>query len=256
MSFRFIPLGVGDAFSASNYTFCIAICADDRWWLVDCPHPIRKIVVEGGKRAGVDLDVMQLEGVLQTHLHADHCSGLEGLAYLAWFLRGAPLPIAAHPEVVRDLWDGSLRAGMEMLMTIPGYPEALGAEPVFTQNNFEKFFAHQPLSLEDKVEVGPFVVECKRTVHHIFTTAFRITAHGKTLGISADTCFDPELIEWLMESDVVVHETGHGVHTPLDRLTALPKAQRDKMRLIHFPDDYDVAGANIEALVEGRLYEV
>jgi ribonuclease BN (tRNA processing enzyme) len=256
MSFTFVPLGVGDAFSARHYTFCIALEAEGRWWLVDCPHPLRKIVREGMSKAGLDLDVLDFEGVLQTHLHGDHSSGLEGLGYLHWFLKGSPAPIAATDAVIAPLWEQSLKASMGVLMKIPGYPDELGAEPVFTENSFEKFFQHVRLDDEGPTEVGPFTVEVRRTIHHIPTTAMRVSAGGRTLGLSADTAFDPELIAWLDEADLIIHETGHGVHTPLDRLTALPEETRAKMRLIHYPDDYDLDAANIESLVEGRRYPV
>ena len=75
----FIPLGIGDAFSALHYGACLAIEHEGRWLLVDCPHPIRKMMREGGIAAGLpELDVGNFEGLVLTHLHADHASGLEG----------------------------------------------------------------------------------------------------------------------------------------------------------------------------------
>ena len=49
---RLIPLGVGDAFSALNYTTCLALGVDDDWLLIDCPHPIRKMLREAIDRGG------------------------------------------------------------------------------------------------------------------------------------------------------------------------------------------------------------
>jgi hypothetical protein len=46
------------------------------------------------------------------------------------------------------------------------------------------------------------------------------------------------------------------VHTPYARLAALPAALRAKMRLIHYPDEFDVETSAIEPLRQGRLYEV
>ncbi|HEY8427763.1 MAG TPA: hypothetical protein VIL20_05285, partial [Sandaracinaceae bacterium] len=92
--------------------------------------------------------------------------------------------------------------------------------------------------------------------HHIPTTAFRIRAGGRTLGYSADTAFDPSLIAWLAEADLVVHETNYGIHTPYASLATLPAELRAKMRLIHYPDDFDLAASRIEPLVQGRRYAV
>src|SRR5512140_3729874 len=81
MGLAFVPLGVGDAFSALRYSSCVAVEAEGRWLLVDCPHPIRKILREGSARAGVALDVGSFEAVVVTHVHADHASGLEVLGF-------------------------------------------------------------------------------------------------------------------------------------------------------------------------------
>ncbi|HLM42348.1 MAG TPA: ribonuclease Z, partial [Myxococcaceae bacterium] len=109
---------------------------------------------------------------------------------------------------------------------------------------------------ESAVHFGPFSIECRRTYHHLPTTALRIRAAGRSLGYSADTAFDEDLIQWLAEADLVVHETNYGVHTPYEKLAALPAELRAKMRLIHYPDDFDLGASNIEPLVQGRRYTV
>ena len=56
------------------------------------------------------------------------------------------------------------------------------------------------------MKCGPFLVECRRTIHSVPTFAFRITAGDRVLGYSADTAYDPTLIEWLADADLIVHE--------------------------------------------------
>lgn len=248
MSLSFIPLGVGDAFSALRYSSCLAVQAEGQVLLVDCPHPIRKMMREASQASGVELDADKVSGVVLTHLHADHSSGLEGLGYFSFFLLQRKLPVLTHPEVARRLWEGHLAAGMEAL--IPH----LGGQP--EPREWSDYFTHVPLSTEQAVQFGPFTVECRFTYHHVPTTALRIRAAGRTLGYSADTAFDESLIAWLAEADLVVHETNYGVHTPYARLAALPAELRSRMRLIHYPDDFLLEASNIEPLVQGRLYSV
>lgn len=245
---RVLTLGVGDAFSALRYSSCVAVESGGAWLLVDCPHPIRKILRESSGAAGLGLDVGDLVGVALTHLHADHSSGLEGIGYFSRFLLGRRMTLAAHPDVVAHLWSGHLAAGMTHLLPAVGAPTV--------ELGLADYFDVRPLSLDSAVEVGPFRIECRMTIHHIPTTAFRISAGGRCLGYSADTAFDPGLIEWLGAGDLVFHETNHGVHTPYEKLAALPAATRAKMRLIHYPDEFAVADSAIEPLVEGRIYEV
>jgi ribonuclease BN (tRNA processing enzyme) len=240
-----LVLGVGDAFSAVHYSSCFALRAADQWLLVDCPHPIRKMLREAAGRSGVELDLDAIEAVALTHLHADHASGLEGLAFFSRFALGRRARLALHPAVASRLWEGHLAAGMERLR------DERGEE---VRHRLEDFFELTPLDESSSAAVGPFAIECRFTRHHVPTTALRITAGGRRIAFSADTEFDPELLAWLGEADLVVHEAGFGTHAAPHRLAALPADLRARMRLAHFPDGLDLAEVGIEPLREGGLY--
>ncbi len=248
MSFTFVPLGVGDAFSARWYSSCLLLEHEGRRVLLDCPHPIRKMLREATEPLGARIDLDAIEGVALTHLHADHVSGLEGYAYYSFFLLHRRASVLAHPSVSERLWDACLAAGMDHL----GEPGTPGARRATLEDYFEL------VSVEEgaPARFGPFEIECRRTRHHVPTTAFRIRAGGRTLGYSADTAFDPSLVEWLSEADLFVHETNYGIHTPYASLAALPAELRARMRLIHYPDDFDLAASAIEPLEPGRRYTV
>jgi ribonuclease BN (tRNA processing enzyme) len=245
---RFVPLGVGDAFTALHFSFCLAVEHEGAWLLVDCPHPIRRMMRDASLASGLALDAGDVSAVVLTHLHADHVSGLEGLAYFSYFVTKRKLELLIHPAVQRRLWEGHLAAGMECLLP------HVGADHV--EKRFEDYFAVTSLDETRAVTHGPFTIECRRTIHHIPTTALRITAGGRTLGVSADTAFDETLIEWLSKADLVVHETNLGVHTPYEKLAALPVELRAKMRLVHYTDFFDLEASVIEPLREGRVYSV
>ena len=248
MGLGFIPLGVGDAFSALHYSSCLAVEAEGRWLLVDCPHPIRKMLRDASVASGFVLDVDSFDGIVVTHVHADHASGLEGVGFFSHFVLRKRARLLAHPLVAQGLWEGRLAGGMSEV-----------AEPstwASRRKVFSDYFDLELLDPDRAVRVGPFEIECRRTRHVVPTTALRIRAGGRSLGISADTTFDPRLIAWLAEADLFIHETGPSIHTPYDALAALPEELRARMRLIHYPDAFDVRGSAIEALVQGRRYEV
>ncbi len=248
MAFRIVPLGVGDAFSALRYSTCLALEAEGQVVLVDCPHPIQKMMREASIASGVPLDPSRVSAVILTHLHADHCSGIEGLGYWVYFHLRRKLPLYLHPEVLAELWHGHLAAGMTHLMPSPG------AKTV--EMKLEDYFEIHLLREDAPVTCGPFSIESRKTIHHVPTTALRVRAAGRSLGHSADTAFDEDLIAWLAEADLVVHETNYGIHTPYEKLAALPEEVQRKMRLVHYPDDFDLASSVIEPLREGRVYEV
>ncbi len=243
MSLSMTALGVGDAFTARYHSTCAAIHAEGVNLLIDCPHPIRRVLAD----ADAGLDVGDLSGVVITHPHADHVSGLEGLLFFAHFVLGRRMPVIAHPEVLQALWSGHLPAGMHQLLGADGTVRALCFEDVA-----------EPIALSEHAPLvhGPFQIEARRTIHHIPTFALRIAAGGRTLGWSADTSFDETLIGWLAHADRFVHETNLGVHTPYERLAALPEPLRRRMWLNHYTDDFDVEASVIEPLRQGRRYEV
>jgi ribonuclease BN (tRNA processing enzyme) len=249
---RLVPLGVGEAFTATHYTSCIALGAGDAWILIDCPHPVRKMLREGALAAGLTLDLGQILGVALTHLHADHCSGLEDFGFYSHFALQRRATVLAHPSVLERIWNNLLAAGMGELWLDPEGP------PVLRQ--LDDYFEVIPLDTTQAVPFGPFSVECRRTLHPVPTTAFRISACGRTVGFSADTAFDPALIAWLEPCDLVVHEVttlpASLVHTPYADLAALPASMRARMRLIHYPDSFDLESSAIEPLREGRIYAV
>ncbi|HJK89798.1 MAG TPA: MBL fold metallo-hydrolase [Polyangiaceae bacterium LLY-WYZ-15_(1-7)] len=246
MSLTVLPLGTGDAFSAHRYGACLAVQAEGRWLLIDCPHPIRKMLHEGAAAAGLPgLDVGDFEGLALTHLHADHASGLEGWGFFHHFALKRRAVVLTHPLVARELWT-TLRPSMGVLLR--------GPERTPTEYREEDYFDVRPFV--DTIELGPFTVRARTTWHHIPTIALRVEAGGKVLGYSADTAFDPALLEWLADADLVVHETNlGGAHTPYAELAALPAELRAKMRLIAYPDAFDPGDWAITPLVEGEPIE-
>lgn len=241
---KLYPLGVGDAFARRYFSTSLALQAEGRWLLIDCPHPIRRMMHD----AATALDVGDIDAVVLTHLHGDHVSGLEGLAFYNLFKKKRRTVLLCHPDVRADLWEGHLAVAMRDLMMPDGTP----VPPL----SFEDYFDWRPITPETMVQMGPFAVECRLVQHHIPTTAVRITAGGHSMAYSADTRFDPGLIEWLAEAELVVHETNVAPHTPYADLMTLPAELRARMRLVQYADEFDVEGSAIEPLREGRVYAV
>jgi ribonuclease BN (tRNA processing enzyme) len=246
--FRLLALGVGDAFSARYYSSCLALEAEGAWLLIDCPHPIRKILREGSAALAEPLDVDHLAGVVLTHLHADHCSGLEGLGFFGYYVLQRRIPLLLHPVVQEKLWDGHLAAAMA------GKTELRGGE--VRSRRLDDFFDLVPLRFDGPIQFGPFAIECRLTLHSLPTTALRLRAAGRSLGYSADTAFDPTLIDWLAQADLLIHETNHGIHTPYEKLAELPAEIRKRMRLIHYPDDFNLSGSVITPLRQGECVTI
>ncbi|MBK07462.1 MAG: MBL fold hydrolase [Deltaproteobacteria bacterium] len=247
--FSVVPLGVGDAFSTRYYSSCLLLEAKGTKMLIDCPHPIRKIFKESTASLEEPVDVGDIDTVLLTHLHADHCSGVEGFAFFSFFVLKKKVHLVGAPVAVQDLWNKHLAAGMENVRIID---KEAKEGVVVTQRSFDDFFDFDPLSMTEPTKVGPFTIACRETIHHIPTTALKIWVDDKCLGYSADTAFDPGLIEWLEEADMIIHETNLGTHTPYEELMSLPEHIKEKMHLIHYPDFFEQEERELRLLVEGE----
>ncbi len=246
MSFSVLVLGVGDAFSARYYSSSLLLSAEGRHLLLDCPHPIRRMLKEAEPR----LDIGDIDALYLSHLHADHLSGLESMAFYSHFLLKRPLRLLAHPEVAGPLWPQHFQVSMSTLLD----PQT-GAQ---RRLSFEDYFECQLLREQNSHQEGPFSIEIRRTQHHIPTFAIKLKAAGRCFAYSCDTSFDPELIRWLSEGDLIFHECNYGAHTPYERLAELPETLRARMRLIHYPDDLEISRGDlrIRPAIERQRYDL
>ncbi len=188
----------------------------------------------------------QIQAVVLTHLHADHASGLEGIGFYSRFVLGKRMPLITPPAVSAELWPRNLAASMEWSL------QRVGEPPV--QRTLDDFFELTTIHPGEPLSLGPFVIDCRRTIHNIPTFALRVQAVGRTLGYSADTAFDPTLVAWLADANLIVHEASGGfMHTPYEDLAALPEPLRRKMRLTHYPDSFSPDASTIEVLRQGQF---
>jgi ribonuclease BN (tRNA processing enzyme) len=243
---RVLILGVGDAFSRRGFGSSALLEASDGYALVDCPDPIHRILHEATAQAGWSVDASRIHDVLLTHLHGDHCNGLEAFGFARAIARmrnpelELPRVFTNRPAAER-LWE-RLAPAME-LQTWLGRPARL-----------EDYFELHPLDPELEVKVSGLRIRCRMTEHPVPTCAFLIGDGTWTLGWSGDTPFDRGLIDWLSEADLIVHESCEGpVHTPIDSLNDLPRELRSRIRLIHLADDFDASASDIRPLRAGEV---
>lgn len=239
-----VVLGVGDTFSELHHSTALLLeCAGYRL-AVDCPDQYRGVLKAAAEKSGRALSLSDIDHVLITHVHGDHMNGLEGVAFFKHFVDRKRLQLITAPELRDQIWEQRLKASMGVLWN--------GAE--HRELSFDDYFEHVPLSWAGPIEIGPFRIRARRTVHHVPTSALFIEAAGRSLGYSADTAFDPELIAFLEPADLIIHETNLGpAHTPYAALAALPAALRQKMRLIHYSDTFDLTSSLITPLREGEV---
>jgi ribonuclease BN (tRNA processing enzyme) len=250
MSFEILMNGVGNAFSRVHWGTSFVVRDGSFCLAVDCPDSyLRALAANDFDHEGDSLGVDDIDGIFITHLHGDHVNGLEMTLAYRRNVVGDPMAVYATPPVANDLWDRRLAVALERSWDGENY-EALAPDD---------YYELYKLPWDEEAEVGPFTLTPRQTLHHIPTAAVRIGDGDATLGYSCDTAFDESLIDWLADSELVVHETSPGpAHTNLAELRKLPEALREKMLVVHLPDD--VLGleseVDLEFAEEGQVYEV
>jgi ribonuclease BN (tRNA processing enzyme) len=218
-----------------------AISIDDVPYLVDCGYGSSRQLIS----AGVSLN--RLRYIFISHHHSDHNLEFGPLIYNAW-ITGRPSHIDAYgppglTKMARDFFD-YLKFDIDTRIPDEGRPDP---RKLVTTHEFSK----PGLVLEnDAVRVST----C-RVRHPPITQsyAYRFDAKDRSVVISGDTAYAPELAEFAKGADVLVHEVMYlpAVEALLERL---PNAQRLREHLIAahtLPEDVGkiAAQAGVKTLV-------
>lgn len=231
MSFDVLVNGAGDAFSRRDYGTNFLLRHDEFVLGIDCPDGYRSALAEHAfEHDGEPLEAEDLDALVVTHLHGDHVNGLEMLLAYYRHVLGDRLDLFVAPEVAEDLWERRLGVALGQVWNGES----------FDSLSPEDYYCLHEIPWEEPMSVGPFEIETRKTIHHLPATAMRVTDGEAALGYSADTRFDRELVDWLAEGEMVLHETGHGPgHTALEELAELPEHVLADLRVVHVPESID-----------------
>lgn len=185
------------------------------------------------------LPFRELDAVVISHRHIDHCVDLIGCFYALRFdpsFEGRRLPLHAAPEV-HDALTGLLSTDSAM--------------------SFGEVFDHRQVDHGDRVQVGPLALSFIRNIHPPPTVATRIEVAGRTLVYSADTAGGDDLIEHARGADLFLCEATWagdaadwppGIHlTARDAGTVATRAEVGRLVLTHIAGGTDRAQVLREA---------
>jgi ribonuclease BN (tRNA processing enzyme) len=201
------------------------------------------------------VDPAMVDGVVLSHLHADHCLDLCGFYVLRKYH-----PTGIQPQI--PVW------GPEGTAVRMAKAYDLDEDPGMSAE-FD-FRAH----VAGDLHFGPFTIRTHRVVHPVTAYAVRVTAGGRTLAYSGDSGECTGLVEAAHNADLFLCEASfvEGEENPPDlHLTgrqaaaAATKAGARRLLLTHIPPWHDPQVVLSEAssydgpaelAVCGRTYEV
>lgn len=229
---------VGEA-GRSNPSTLILI--NDVPYVVDCGYGTSRRLIE----AGIGLD--RLRYVFITHHHSDHNLEFGALFYSAW-ITGRPIHVDAYGPIglrkmAQDFFNYQ-KFDIDTRIVDEGRPDPRRLIAVHE-------FARPGRIMRN----GDVKVTSCRVRHPPITQAYayRFDASDRSVVISGDTAYAPELAEFAKGADVLVHEVMYlpGVEKLVSRLPNAKRLREHLMAAHTLPEDVGriAAQAGVETLV-------
>jgi len=132
-------------------------------------------------------DVGEIDAVLLSHLHLDHCADLGGYYVMRKYHPSGPMP--AIPVI-------GPRGVAQRITTMYGdaSPESMGAVFDFGEHS------------SDPLRLGPFTITVSQVRHPVLAYATRVEAGGRSLVYSGDTGPTEALVEIARGADLALFE--------------------------------------------------
>lgn len=233
MKIKFLGTGGGLCSTKVNYHSNAIIEHNGKKLLIDCGSNCPSALEEAG------IDINDIDAIYISHLHADHCGGMEFVGFKRYFSKfpfGSNKPkLFGNVRVIKDLWSKTLRGGMETVQN--------------KKNTLKSYFDVNSISPNGKFTWEDITFNLIQTVHVVDNREIKpsyglmIQSEGKNIFFTADTQFAPnQIMAYYEQADVIFHDCElanypQSVHAQYHQLASLPEKYKRKMWLYHYDGD-------------------
>ncbi|MEK8129831.1 MBL fold metallo-hydrolase [Paenibacillus filicis] len=223
MKLQLQMIGTGSAFAKTfNNNNALLHLKNDKL-LIDCGFTASRALME----LGVPLEAVN--GILITHIHADHVGGLEEFAFRNMYAFKRRIPLFVPASLATVLWEHSLRGGLENK-----------AEGI---TSLSDYFEVITLEEDEPCQITPdLTIRLIPSVHIEGKSSYSLLLNDK-LFYSSDSMLNRELLLKLLADgcryflhDCQLQSPGM-VHASLEELLELPIELQRNMMLMHYTDD-------------------
>lgn len=226
MSLQIQMLGTGSAFAKTFYNTSALIRSDEKNILIDCGATTPKSLHD------LDVQLSQIDGIIISHIHADHVGGLEEIAFrLLYQYDKKKTKLFLTKSLAGILWENTLKGGL--------YNPADGF------NCLEDYFDVILIEENEPFNILPgLIIEFISTLHIPHKLNYSLFINSRTF-YSADTQFNEEfLIHEVIHKrncHTILHDcqlSGQGlIHATLEELLTLPEHVQNRIFLMHYGDE-------------------
>ncbi|UJF35214.1 MBL fold metallo-hydrolase [Paenibacillus hexagrammi] len=225
MSWQIQMVGTGSAFAKKYYNTSALILKDQVKVLIDCGYS----TPQGLHALGVTPD--QLDGIVISHIHADHVFGLEEIGFRLFYnYNKKRMKLFLTEPIARVLWEETLQGSM--------YNSAENCVQL------TDYFDVVILKEYEKTTLFPGIdIEMIPTLHVPSKNSYSLFINEQTF-YSADLQFNRELILDEIIGRRKCHTLLHDcqlsgppiIHASLQQLLTLPQDVQEKIWLMHYDD--------------------
>ncbi len=222
-AFGLTVLGASHGFDPDGKTTGFILWIGRRGILIDPPVDTTQHLRESGVMPKI------IDGVILTHCHADHDSGV-----FAKLLEEGRTRLYTTPTILASF--------LKKYSALSGIAE----------EDLRRTFSYSPIRIGHPTAINGAELFFFYTLHSIPTIGFEAYYGGKSLAFSSDTLYDPDAIRALSDKGVITperrdaligfpfhhtlifHEAGvPPLHTPIAPLAALPAEVKERLYLVH-----------------------
>ncbi len=206
----------------------------------------------------------ELDHVVISHLHGDHCSDLAVLKYAANY------DVSPGARATRRATDPAREErGRGITVYAPGEPA-----DEFARIPHKDAMRAEAIDESTSLQIGPFHLTFAKTEHPIPCVAVRVKCEGKTLAYTADTALCDSVIDLARGADLLLAEASlpEGCSSFGGHMTASEAGEMalgadvGGLLLTHFWPEADVEAAKhaassrahcpVDIAIEGRSYDI
>lgn len=241
---KFTMIGTGSAFAKEYFnTSALVEFTDGYRLLIDCgattPTGMYRL-----DRTWDDVD-----GVLITHIHADHIGGLEEVAFMTRYVTKRKLDLFVPDTIGAEyLWDSSLKGGLR--------------ETEEGICNLHDYFNVREINSFHPTAIGNNKIQTFPTDHVKGKQSCGVVIDDRIL-YSGDTRYDETIFDYAVDKDIryIFHDcqfnNSSAIHASIDDLLYLPRELQKRVFLMHYGDDAEEFKDHIGKMrfaLEGNTY--
>lgn len=159
--------------------------------LIDCGNGTNLNLVKGG------FNLADMKVLMFTHLHSDHTSDFIDILTNSWMLGNKNLDIVGPPRT-KKIHDFMLDFYRDDLIYRMYRDPRVNEEGMFKNVNIKEIIG------EEKFEFYGVAISSAEMTHTMYNLAYRFDADGKSIVISGDTSYDPDLAILAKDADILV----------------------------------------------------